>query len=310
MDILSDIFDTTQLSGTLYFRTDFSPPWGTTVPPLRGAMRFHYVANGSCWLRVADGDPVLLEQDDLALIPAGAAHALSSKPDGEVPPLEQVLQRSGYDGKRHLVVGGQDRSAATQLVCGHFDFLPGTDHPLLRALPACLVIEGRSRAKRRWLYSVLDLLSANLFDHDECPTAVINRLSEIVLVEALRSAGDEAPLVRQMILAFADPAIGAAIRAIHTDYHRHWTVDALARTIGMSRTRFANRFRDLMGVTPIAYLAEWRLQHAAALLSSSRRRVAEIAFDCGYDSTTAFSRAFTARFGRTPTEWRTANSRN
>lgn len=304
MDILSDIFETVQLRGMLYFRTDFTPPWGTTIPELGRATRFHYVLSGECWLRVGDRVPRRLVAGDLVLVPGGAAHILASAPDLPAPPLEEVLRAANYAGEGNVVLRGEQPEATTRLVCGHFTFARGADHPLLRALPDHMVISAQAREQRPWLDAVLNLLVTKVFRHPDAPVAVMTRLSEILLIEALRSAGDEAPAVRQLVRGFGDPRIGQAVALIHRQPERDWTLDDLARAVGMSRTRFATRFRELIGMAPIGYLAEWRLQRAATLLGTTSRPVADIGYACGYVSATAFARAFGDRFGTTPSQWR------
>ncbi|MBV8971697.1 MAG: AraC family transcriptional regulator [Sphingomonadaceae bacterium] len=304
MDVLADIFETIQLRGSFYFRTDFSPPWGATVPPLGRAARFHYVVQGRCWVRVGDMEPVELSAGDFVLVPNGASHILSHAERAEAPPLETVLEAAGYRGEVLLAVGRGDPTAATQLVCGHLSFGASADHAVLRALPPLVRITSSERVRRRWFDRVLQLLVDQVFDSDPGSIAVVTRLSEILFIEAIRFAGDEAPDLRRLMEAFGDTRIGRAVALIHRDPGRAWTVDGLAREVGMSRTRFARRFQTLIGMGPVGYLTEWRLQRGVAALTTSRRTVSEIANACGYASPAAFTRAFADRFGETPKQFR------
>jgi len=304
MDVLHDIFEVIQLRGTLYFRTDFSPPWGTTVPALGKAARFHFVVAGQCWLRIDGGDPTCLEAGDFVLIPNGASHVLSHAPDAKAPPLEQVLKAVGYTGESLLAVGSGDPDASTQLVCGHFNFDATADHPILRALPHGVVIRAASRAQRPWFDEALQLLVKHVFSNHPGSRAAVARLSEILFIEAVRSAEEEAPELSQLMRAFSDRRIGRALAEIHANPQRAWTVANLAAAAGMSRTRFATQFQELMGIGPIRYLTDWRLQRAAAALRNSRQSVAEIAYANGYRNATAFGRAFRERFGFPPGQLR------
>ena len=139
MDPLDDILSTLDLKGALYFRTHFTGDWSVRVPELHRAARFHLVVSGQCHVLVEDGEQLTLGPGDLVMIPAGRGHALSSDALADdtvaVPPLETVLQDVGYDGNGVLVVGKGDNRAATQMVCGHFTFRRGADHPFLQALP-------------------------------------------------------------------------------------------------------------------------------------------------------------------------------
>jgi len=116
MDVLADIFETIQLKGTFYFRTHFSPPWGTTVPRLDRAARFHYVVKGRCYIRVEGDVPVELSTGDFVLVPNGASHILTDDLSRPAPALETLLACSGYDGESLFALGQGDPAAATQLV--------------------------------------------------------------------------------------------------------------------------------------------------------------------------------------------------
>src|SRR5689334_1262904 len=105
MDVLADIFDTIQLKGTFYFRTDFSPPWGTTVPRHGRAARFHYVVRGRPWIRAEDHEPIELSTGDFVLVPAGASHVLADRPIQRAPLLETVMESAGYQGDAVLAIG-------------------------------------------------------------------------------------------------------------------------------------------------------------------------------------------------------------
>jgi AraC family transcriptional regulator, activator of mtrCDE len=304
MDVLADIFDTIQLKGTFYFRTHFSPPWGTTVPRHGRAARFHYVIRGRSWIRTEDHDPIELLAGDFVLVPGGASHVLADQPMQNAPLLETVLESAGYRGDKLLAIGRGDPSAATQLVCGHFTFGEGADHAILRALPAIVRITAEQREERTWFNEVLGLLVRRVFNNEPGAFAAVKRLSEILFMEAIRFAGNDTPELRRLLEGFADMRIGQAIALIHKDPARSWTVDDLAREVGMSRTRFADRFQDLIGMGPASYLTEWRLQRAAAALRTGHRTVAEIAHSSGYSSQAAFTRTFKERFGRSPKAFR------
>jgi AraC family transcriptional regulator, activator of mtrCDE len=304
MDVLADIFDTIQLKGTFYFRTHFSPPWGTTVPRHGRAARFHYVVRGSSWIRAEGQDPIEMAAGDFVLVPGGASHVLADQPIRNAPLLETVMESVGYRGESVLAVGRGDPSAATQLVCGHLTFSEGADHAILRALPAVVRISAERRVKRIWFNEVLGLLVRQVFKDEPGALAAVTRLSEILFIEAIRFASDEAPELKRLLKGFADARIGRAIALIHKEPARAWTVENLAREVGMSRTRFAHDFQDLIGMGPVSYLIEWRLQRAAVALQTSHRTIAEIAYASGYSSQAAFARTFRERFGRSPKAFR------
>lgn len=303
-DVLSDIFDTIRLRGTLYFRTDYSPPWAITVPAYHQAARFHLVAQGRCHARLASGRAIDLGPGDLVLIPRGQEHVLADSPKRKPAPLEQVIRQSGYDGRGAFVIGSGDPDASTQMVCGHFGFSEGADHPLLRALPDAIVMTPPDRARHPLLDETLRLVVRRAFVDGLGAAAAIARLSEVFFIETIRASSERHPELAGVIRAMTDPQVGRALELIHHEPGKAWTVETLAAEVGMSRSRFADRFSELMGEGPMSYLTAWRFQRALVLLGQPRANIQRVARSIGYRSAAAFSRAFSLRFGAPPSDYR------
>lgn len=304
MDILNDILDTLDLKGALYFRTDFTPPWAVRVPAFEQAARFHLVAQGSCHVTFETGADVRLGPGDLVLIPGGRSHIIADSPGQAAAPLETLLSEVGYDGQGVLVVGDGNDYAATKLVCGHLSFRRGADHPILRALPEHLLITATDRAHEPLIDEMLRLIVRRIFAEELGSAAAITRMSEIVFIEILRTAVRSLPQFAPILRAFSDRHIGRALKLIHESPADPWTVESLASEVGMSRSRFANRFSEALGQGPMSYLSDWRLQKALVLLSDARCSVNQAALQIGYRSPAAFTRAFAGKFGKPPTEFR------
>lgn len=304
MDILDDILKTLDLKGVLYFRTHFSGSWGTTVPDYEQAARFHLVVQGECHVTFQSGAHVKLSSGDLILIPNGVQHVLSDSGLAKAPPLEAVLAAVGYDGSGVLRVGSGDPSAATQMMCGHFNFRRGAEHPMLTALPEYIHLTSADRAKEPWLDDALKLVGQRMFSGAPGTEATVTRLSEIVLIELLKSNVVQSQSANAIMNALKDSQIRAALVTIHESPEQPWTVASLAQHIGMSRSRFSDRFSDLVGIGPMRYLSDWRLQKALVLLGDDSLSVQEISNRSGYQSTAAFSRAFTTKFGSAPSTFR------
>ena len=304
MDILDDILKTLDMRGALYFRTDFNGIWGTTVPDFEQAARFHLVVQGTCHVNFPSGKNIQLSAGDLVLIPNGTSHVLSDSGLAKAPPLETVLSDVGYDGRGVLRIGKGDPAAATQMICGHFTFRRGAEHPMLALLPEYIHVTGADRANEPWLDDTLRLVGQRMFSGEPGATATVTRLSEIVFIELLKSRLVQSDNAQTMLKALKDPNVATALTAIHEQPGEDWTVDSLAQHIGMSRSRFADRFSRLMGIGPMKYLADWRLQKALVMLDEDRTSVQEIALLSGYQSAAAFSRAFTNKFGSPPTAYK------
>lgn len=307
VDVLSDILDLLQLRGSLYFRTAFSPPWSVAVPAHAKAARFHLAVQGRCHVRVAERHDLLLNTGDLIVIPNGAAHVLSDSPKSTPAPLEDVLQRAGFTGDGTLVYGGDPQpDADSKLICGHFAFAEGADHPLLRALPPYLLVTAELRARAPWLDELMRLITRQMFAESPGFTASVIRLSEALFIEVVRACAEQDETLRKVIEALGDPRIGRALSLMHRGVERDWTLDGIAREVGMSRSRFAEQFQSLMGCAPMSYLSDLRLQKAMTLLTGTGEPVQRVAAQVGYQSPAAFSRAFSNRYGRSPSDIRRA----
>jgi AraC-like DNA-binding protein len=191
------------------------------------------------------------------------------------------------------------RDDAVKMVCATFEFGAGMCNPVRRALPDLLCI---GLADMPMLEQTLALLFREAFE-DHCGRqAILDRLIEVVIVQVLRDLMDEERLEFGLLAALADPRLAKAINAMHAEPAGNWTLVGLAKTAGMSRARFAARFREVVGLTPMAYLTEWRIGMAQSLLKQGKpvQFVADVA---GFSSASAFSRAFRARTGQTPTTW-------
>ena len=306
MDLLDDVFDTLDLRGVLYFRTEFSGPWAVTVPDLQQAARFHIVMRGGCNVTVEDKAPVQLAAGDMIMIPRGRSHVLADRTGRNARPLETVLQDTGYDGRGVLSVGLQQSDAETQLLCGHYTFRQHAAHPLLNALPDAIVLTAVERMRQPWLDDVLRMMTQRAFSDDLGSATSVKRLSEIVFAEVIRAGIAQSPEIDAALAGFRDAQIGRALERIHEAPEHAWTVAELAAEAGMSRSAFAKRFSESLGVAPMRYLADWRLQRALALLEDPRNSVQLVAAATGYLSAAAFSRAFSARIGMAPGEYRKA----
>lgn len=303
-DVLSDILDTVNLKATLYFRAEFHPPFRIAVPPFKLAARFHLVVQGQCHISLDGGTTVVATPGDLVLVPHGNAHLLASGQQGAVKTLENVLDEWGPAGPGPFVVGNGPDNQSCKMICGHFNFADGSDHPVLRAVPDILHISATSRATQPMLDDVLRLIVRRAWADDAGAASSIARLSEVLFIEVIRAGLSRLDRQHEIMTAIRDPQIGRALSLVHADLAKPWTVETLAGAVGMSRSRFAGRFRELVGSGPMAYLAEWRLQRALHLLGSRKYSVKAAASLVGFRSAAAFSRAFAERFGRTPRQQR------
>lgn len=308
-DILSDILQTLRLRGSFYFRLGFSAPFGVEVPTYKQSARFHLVVQGNCIVPLANGQTLPLANGDLILIPRGQSHRILDSANSNYAPLEQVLENAGYRGEGVVVAAPAAHATTNELVCGHFTFRNGASHPILQFLPDAIIVTAAMRARFGWLDDIVRMMARRVFEAHATPLnqgmiAIVQRLAEVMFVEILRAGLSQSPEMQRVIGAFSDERIGKTLTLIHAHPEKPWTVESLAKEIGMSRARFADQFTERVGEGPASYLRGWRLQCAAALLDDTRLNMQQIAAKVGYESTAAFSRAFSQRFGIAPSDYR------
>jgi AraC-like DNA-binding protein len=288
-----------RMSGAYYCRSELSAPWGLSIHEMPSYIWFHVVTTGRIWLQTDESEPVPVTPGELALVPHGKGHALRSESGVPAPnildlPLEQVSDR--YEILRH---GGGGEP--TMLVCGAVRF----DHPAARnlvdSLPGIVHIEALTSPQMDWMQSTLRLMAVEARDLQPGGEAVITRLGDILVVQAIRSWIETDPAARTGWLgALQDREIGRAISLIHRDPARGWTVASLADEVGMSRSAFAARFTELVGEPAMQYVTRWRMHVALSSLQEEGATVAELADRLGYRSEAAFARAFKRVIGLSP----------
>ena len=302
MDVLSDILELVRFRGCLYFDTRFHEPWGIEVPSFKKVARFHMAIGGSCWFRVGPEEPMRLNAGEMVVIPHGASHILSDHPDTQAEKLDRALAASGYLGSGAFIYG--DGAETARLVCGHLEYDEGIDHPLLEKLPPYILIKGTRAREFAWFDNAIKLMAYEASGERPGNTAIVKKLTEVLFIHVVRVWHEQDHAETGFMNAISDPGLVRGLQAIHGAVEHKWSVADLARESGMSRTVFADRFRETTGLTPIQYLTHWRMQKAKRLLIDGSESVEEVAIVVGYDSPAAFSRVFKKTTGEGPGSFR------
>jgi AraC-like DNA-binding protein len=252
----------------------------------------HAIVAGDAHLWSADpGAAVRLTAGDAVLVRESTRHHMAHAPGAACIPFHAVPRTAP---------GGD----ATVFFCGAYDFEGDLIQPLLDALPTVLRLRP---APGSALAATLDLLGREMLRDEPGQQALLDRLLDVALIQLLRehltAAGPDAP---RWFRALACPHVGPALRALHADPARGWTVAELAAEAHLSRATFARRFAALLGVGPLTYLAGWRMALARERLRDSDDRLAAVAHSLGYGSEFAFAAAFKRHHGTAPGRWRAA----
>lgn len=297
MDPLSETLSLIGIRSARCTRFEAGGAWALHFPA-KAALKFAAVLKGECWIAMPDAGPRRLREGDTFLLADAPAYVLAT--DLDLPPRDGValFDHGRAAAARH---GGDE----TVLVGGAFVFEEGAAQRLLGDLPAFLLIPAEDPAATV-LRGTLLILDGELGSDRMGASLMTLRLAEILLVQALRAFAARTGSTG-WIGALADRQIGGALRLMHGDVARAWTVEALAQASGMSRSSFAQRFKAVVGTPPLDYLLRWRMELALRALRRNDTTVASLAKRLGYNSESAFGSAFKRTFGRAPKRyWRDA----
>jgi len=317
MDALSDVLRVVHLSGGVFLNAEFFAPWCTAarvapeycapaLGPASHLIPYHYVVAGQCDIRIVGQENMTFQlgPGDVVLFPRNELHLMGS--DLRLPPVkisEIIRPPEENDGLFTVHHGGE--GAVTRLVCGFLGCGRIEGNPVISTLPSALVLSIRTAGAAEWIRSTFQYAAEEIARGRPGSETVLVKLSELLFVEAVRQYVDSLPQDRTGWLAgLRDRYVGRALALFHHDITHPWTVEELGREVGLSRSALADRFTRLIGVAPMQYLANWRMQIAAQELRNSHVSLAYIANKVGYDSEAAFSRAFKKAFGTAPATWR------
>ncbi len=257
--------------------------------PRHEGIKCYAMVSGSAWLAFDDGsDPVALQSGDCFLLPSGRPFRLATD-----LALESIDAMTLFEARRNGDVQTFNGGGDCCILGGHFLLSGSQAGLLLDALPPIVHLRKESdKAALRWS---LDRMRQELYEKQPGSFLIAQHLAHMMLVQALRlylTDAEQSSANAGWLFALADPQMGAAIGAIHREPARHWTLELLAKDVGMSRSSFAQKFKTMVGASPMEYLTHWRMMLAGDRLAYSSDPVSTVALSLGYASESAFSTAF------------------
>jgi AraC-like DNA-binding protein len=315
-DALSEVLRAVRLTGAVFFAVDARAPWVAETPAGRDlgphimpgvehVIQYHVLTAGTCWAGIVDEAPIQLSAGDVIVFPHGDPHVLSSAPGMRARPNYDALEQgrtSRLPIPLHEGPGGGPKVA--EVICGFLGCDARPFNPLLDTLPRMLHVP-RGATSGGLVEPFIKLALAESSAHNAGGECVLARLSELLFVEVVRRYVAGLPAENAGWLAgLRDDSVGRALGHLHRRPAHGWTLEELAREIGVSRSVLAERFAFFVGVPPMQYLAQWRMQLAATLLSTTSHGLAEIAERVGYGCEAALSRAYKRWVGVAPADWR------
>jgi AraC-like DNA-binding protein len=320
VDALSDVLRAANLTGGVFLHAEFFAPWciaarvapehcAPALGPASHLIIYHYVVEGDLRIRVEgeDGEGLVIGAGEIVLLPRNDLHLMGS--DLSLPPVagSDIIHPPMDGGLFSIHHGGAGRR--TRMVCGFLGCDSAKGNPVISTLPPLLKLNVEEGGAAEWIRSTFQYAAQEVSIGRPGSETVLAKLSELLFVETVRRYAETLPEGQTGWFAgLRDPYVARALALLHRDIARRWTVDDLGREAGLSRSALADRFIRLIGVPPMHYLANWRMQVATQQLRNTSVALAQLAEIVGYDSEAAFSRSFKKAFGTAPATWRRSNS--
>lgn len=315
-DPLADVVRSLKLTGGVFLEAEFTAPWAVVskvseedcrpfMPMPRQLIAYHVVTEGEMLVTRGASEHVA-RAGEILFLPCNATIEMSSERGLEPAFGDDLVLPAQGDGLATMRFGGD--GARTRILCG---FIASQTGPtaLLNTLPDLLIIRIEAVATLRWLEASIAMAARELAIGRISAAAVMNQLSELLLVEALRAYLETGEHPDGWLAGMADPRIAAALARIHNALSDPPGIEDLAREAGMSRSAFTDKFSSLLGMGPGRYTLTQRIAAAETLLSETTLSAAEIGYRVGYEAPEAFSRAFKRETGLAPADWRIAQRR-
>ena len=318
MDALSDVLRVTRLSGGVFLHAELTAPWCIAAriapemcTPFLGAVGhvipYHYVIDGELSIALGDEPPWTLRGGEIVMFPRNDAHLMGSPLTEPAVKMRDILKPPRAGGGLHSIRHGKG-GALTRLVCGFLGCEVAQGNPVFETLPASIRLRIDETAPAQWIRSTFQYAASEIAAGRAGSETVLAKLSELLFVEAVRRHAQELPPGNTGWFAgLRDPVVARVLALMHGDIARDWSVEDLGREAGLSRSALGERFTRVMGMPPMQYLGQWRMQVAAHSLRNTNLSLARLAVNVGYDSEAAFSRAFRKAFGTAPASWRRKN---
>lgn len=317
MDARSDVLQTIRLSGVIFLRAELGETFGVSMPPPtishpsispatdeHRLVMFHIVREGSGYVEVEGFPPRRLQEGDVIIVFDDLYHSVVDAPGREtIASADLVPDFTAVAAPPAVRVGEGERTM--RLVCGMLQFVERGFDPVFSSLPPFLHVAKDDGPSSAWMRANLAHIIAEAESGRAGSETLLSRLTELLFVETLRKYLEGLPEdERGFFAALKDPVVGKSLQLIHADPAHAWTVAELGKRAGASRSAFAARFGELLGVTPMTYITRWRMRLATNLLTNPVLSLPDIASRVGYESESAFSRAFKREMNLPPAAWR------
>ncbi len=286
------------LGSEVYYVGQLCDSWHMSTPGGSDASTFHLLCHGDAWIHMpGQAQPTRMHAGDIAFFPHDAAHTFSGLPT--IP--EQALD---YSKPAPL----DSSSPGAGLLCGHLKLPAHIRRLLLASFPEFVLIHPDQSRTGQQIRTLIEIMTEEATLNDFGATAILDRLSDNLFLYVIRHTLHQEPNLSPLLAAISDEHLRLAVSAFIESPSEQWTVERMAKIACQSRSGFAERFTSLVKIPPMEFVATWRMHLAVAMLSSGEANMLDVALRCGYESESAFRKAFKRIIGTTPARNRSSSS--
>lgn len=295
-NVLGNILETLRFQSSIFFRSELAAPWGMSLTQI-GSPRFHIALSGDCFVGACEGENILVQEMDIIMLPNGNQHWIADQPGRELTPSQQAGEACELGSPLF-----QEGEITNRLMCGLVQFDTGSAHPILDSLPQVMHFPHIETTDPIWM--TVTLIDTEMRTQHSRSGPIVDRLTEVLFLQLLNRHIIESESVTGFFAALRDHRVHQALSLIHQRPDFNWSLSSLGEQIGMSRATLVRHFQDTVGVSPMAYVSNWRLTRAYNLVKHSSDTLEQIADSVGFASGRSLSRAFQRQYNITPNELR------
>ncbi len=289
-----------KLSGVFYCKSDLYGTWGVSIPGMPGTSMFHIVTAGSCLIE-CQGEEIQIKSGDFVFVPKGQGHVLRSATGVKADDLFSLHRNQISQYYETLEIG--EEGQRTTMLCGVVRLQHPCTEYIIQSMPKMVYLESSKSSFSNWMSHTVRLIALEAEETQIGGETIMTRLADVMVVQALRHwINNDAYHRHGWLLALRDDRIGRSLSLIHRHPEKQWTLENLGREIGMSRTAFASKFKELVGQPMLQYLIKWRMNVAVMRLKEGEKISMELIEQLGYKSESAFRRTFKKVIGKNPSE--------
>jgi AraC-like DNA-binding protein len=291
-----------KLDSIYYSRSTFGgDKWGCALPPFENTSMFHIVTSGSCYVNI-NGESIEMQTGDLVFISRACGHELMAESNNNTIDLFDLPIKQVSENYETIAVD-TEQAPQTNMLCGVVRISHPSGEMLLNEMPDIIHIKREEHLFGDMVGEIVRLVIREASGNFIGGETVIKRLADVLLIQAIRTwVENETEFKGSWLNAIKDEKIGKALAKMHSQPEIAWTVESLGKEVGLSRTAFSNRFTKLVGDTVINYLTNWRMNLAMMKIRDGAKVNYELSESLGYQSESAFRRAFKKTLGMSISE--------